>query len=107
MRFEVTKAGRKCSDIGGNLLANLAQCQLGAETIGKVYKNNVNWKVAPKGCILSVQKWNLNKVFWNTYNGAKHDGYAAICKKDGKYYIDRHSINVYYTCRKQPQFIDM
>ena len=96
MRLEVTKAGRDCSDVGGIVLASLAQCQLAAKSLGKVYSDTVSWNDVPQGCILSVLQWNYDNVYWNTHTGGTYDGYKAICKISGKNYIDQYSINVYY-----------
>ena len=96
MRWEVTEEETDCSDVGGILLDSSAQCQLAAETLGKVYSESVSWYDVPNGCILSVLEWNYNKVYWNTDTGGTQNGYKAICKINGKNYIDRYSINVYY-----------
>ena len=97
MRWEVTEEDKDCSYVGGIPLNNSTQCQLAAEALGKVYSgsNVPPWTDVPNGCILSVLEWNYNKVYWNTDTGGTQNGYKAICKINGKNYIDRYSINVY------------
>ena len=96
MRFNVTDAGRNCSDVGNILLADSAHCQLAAKILGKVFESTIKWKSTPEGCIISENYKNYDRVYWNTHPGAKSGDYKAICQITGKNYVGRYSMNVNY-----------
>ena len=92
-RFEITKPGELCSDIGKMTLKTIGECAEAARELTKNFGRENNVQYSALDCYL----FN-NVVFWNVADrdqqGSRSEDRQAICYKYGKCTV-LESISVY------------
>ena len=79
-RFDITRPGKICSDIGKIPLISKTECKEAATESGKSFEGEGNWGSYPKGCYLSS-----NIVYWNEKDpGSRNPRSQMICTKNGR-----------------------